>query len=169
MIIPFNEISSQGSRYALNRIEGAGGDDWRLVALTQATCRLVKKSATRVLLSGRLQALLELQCDRCLEFFEFPVDTVLNLILSLDCGSWLMREVACTRRDLDTVQLTVPEVDLQDIFRQQVYLSLPMKKLCVHTCNGLCPQCGCNRNTTTCQCHRVQAASPFAVLAVLKQ
>ena len=43
-------------------------------------------------------------------------------------------------------------IDLADLLREQFYLALPMKPLCRQDCKGLCPQCGTNLNTDTCQC-----------------
>jgi uncharacterized protein len=43
-------------------------------------------------------------------------------------------------------------IDLADLLREQFYLALPMKPLCRQDCRGLCPQCGTNLNTDTCQC-----------------
>jgi uncharacterized protein len=36
--------------------------------------------------------------------------------------------------------------------REQFYLALPMKPLCVDACKGLCPVCGRNLNRETCDC-----------------
>ena len=43
-------------------------------------------------------------------------------------------------------------IDLDDVIREQVYLSLPIKRLCRETCSGLCPSCGLNLNKEQCQC-----------------
>ena len=44
------------------------------------------------------------------------------------------------------------EIDLKDIVREQIYLSIPMKSLCSEGCLGLCPICGKNLNQGPCQC-----------------
>ena len=44
------------------------------------------------------------------------------------------------------------EIDLGHLIREQFYLAMPMKPLCRPDCQGLCPQCGVNRNTTECAC-----------------
>ena len=45
--------------------------------------------------------------------------------------------------------------------REQFYLALPMKPLCRQDCKGLCPHCGTNLNTETCQC-QVPVGGPAA-------
>jgi uncharacterized protein len=36
--------------------------------------------------------------------------------------------------------------------REQLFLTIPMKRLCREDCGGLCPSCGANRNLTPCEC-----------------
>ena len=45
-----------------------------------------------------------------------------------------------------------PRIDLAQVAREQCYLAMPMKPLCRPECQGLCVQCGSNRNVTTCTC-----------------
>ena len=54
--------------------------------------------------------------------------------------------------DLDTSYYRDDQIDLNELLREQFYLALPMKPLCREDCAGLCPQCGTNLNTGTCQC-----------------
>jgi uncharacterized protein len=67
------------------------------------------------------------------------------------------------------VHLTEPFVDVVDLLRQQVYLSLPVKQICSHDCKGLCPQCGLDLNREACICPQNVQSSPFAVLAALQK
>jgi len=41
---------------------------------------------------------------------------------------------------------------LEDVLREQVLLSLPVRTLCKPDCKGLCPRCGQNRNSQECSC-----------------
>jgi uncharacterized protein len=36
--------------------------------------------------------------------------------------------------------------------REQMHLALPLRRLCREDCRGLCPSCGVNRNTGSCDC-----------------
>jgi uncharacterized protein len=54
--------------------------------------------------------------------------------------------------DVETSYYRDDEVDLNELIREQFYLALPMKPLCTEECRGLCPQCGANLNTDTCDC-----------------
>ena len=35
---------------------------------------------------------------------------------------------------------------------EQFVLAVPFAPLCMETCKGLCPQCGIDRNTASCNC-----------------
>ena len=43
-------------------------------------------------------------------------------------------------------------LDLGEMIREQLFLSVPLKRLCREDCRGLCPTCGVNRNRTPCDC-----------------
>jgi len=57
------------------------------------------------------------------------------------------------------------EIDLSDVIREGLILTLPMKPLCRPDCKGLCPVCGCDLNSRQCSCVP-QSLDPR--LAVLK-
>jgi uncharacterized protein len=44
------------------------------------------------------------------------------------------------------------EVNLREAVRQTALTVQPLKPLCRLDCQGLCPQCGANRNETSCGC-----------------
>jgi uncharacterized protein len=43
-------------------------------------------------------------------------------------------------------------VNLGEAIREYALIELPMRPLCTPDCKGLCPQCGIDRNTETCDC-----------------
>ncbi len=169
--VRFSEISPNGSRYELSEIPGPErGRDFTLQAPARATCVLTRKSASRVVLRGRLWAEVLLVCDRCMAGYRFSVDRPVHLILEVpDASHWQLREIEYSRGDLDTVPLREPVIYLDDLFRQHLYLALPVKRLCRADCRGICPCCGVDLNIETCRCSRAPVSSPFAVLAALKK
>ncbi|MCC6164449.1 MAG: DUF177 domain-containing protein [Acidobacteria bacterium] len=54
--------------------------------------------------------------------------------------------------DPSIVSIDEPRIDLAPVAREQCYLAMPMKPLCRPDCQGLCPQCGINRNVGMCTC-----------------
>jgi uncharacterized protein len=57
-----------------------------------------------------------------------------------------------TDEDLDVFPFDGERVDLEPLLREQFVLAVPYAPLCAETCKGLCPQCGIDRNSATCNC-----------------
>nr|WP_320012085.1 DUF177 domain-containing protein [uncultured Desulfobulbus sp.] len=170
MIVRFNEISPQGSTFEFNEIrELADQQDFVLDGPVTASCTLDRKGESKVVLQGRVTLKVQIACDRCLRLYSVAVDTEFQQLYALDSEeAWQVKDVESMPADLETEILDEPVIDLDDALRQQVYLALPLKKLCIKGCAGLCLQCGANLNETPCGCEKV-VDSPFAVLAKLKQ
>jgi uncharacterized protein len=112
----------------------------------------LRKDEPRFILSGRLQARLEMSCGRCLEPFTLPVDTQVDLTYVPHPEQAAEGEVELSQDDLTTAFYRDQTLDLGDMVREQFYLALPMRPLCREECKGLCPQCGTNLNQGTCAC-----------------
>ncbi|MGC9159324.1 MAG: YceD family protein, partial [Terracidiphilus sp.] len=56
---------------------------------------------------------------------------------------------------------------LEDVLREQVLLSLPVRTLCKPDCKGLCPRCGENRNEKACHCDEATSDPRWEALAGL--
>lgn len=56
---------------------------------------------------------------------------------------------------IDTRQM----LDLSDVLRQYLLTDEPLKSLCRPECQGLCPECGADRNVEKCKCD-VSAVDP---------
>lgn len=122
-------------------------------------------------LIGTVRTTLELLCSRCLEGFEWPVEAQFDLryqphTANLAPGNTPEREIE--EDDLSTAFYENDEIDLGQLMREQLYLTLPMKPLCREDCPGLCPVCGTNLNRDSCQCKREWEDPRFAALRALK-
>jgi uncharacterized protein len=169
--IPFNDISPTGNYYEVQDIEGlAAQQDFVVKGHLEARCTLRRKGEAKVEMQGRLQANLSLTCDRCLAAYDANVDAEMQILFeTASSDTWQVKELECNFQDLDCITLDEPVVDLDDILRQQLYLLLPLKKLCSEQCKGICPRCGVNLNLEECRCANVRQDLPFAVLAQLKK
>jgi len=130
---------------------GGEGEAYRIVEPVELEFDL-HKDKDRFRLEGTVRTVLELPCSRCLEPFRLPVDAAVNLryLPASDQSSDDEQEVA--EEDVDISFYQDDQIDLTGLLREQFYLALPMKPLCRDDCRGLCPQCGVNRNTGTCDC-----------------
>jgi uncharacterized protein len=116
-------------------------------------CRVEIGEDRLIQVSGRLQARVQLECGRCLDPFDRELDERIDwayLPQGADRGD--EEEVHLSDRDLVVAYYEHDQIDLGEMVRQQLVLSLSMKRLCRENCRGLCPQCGANLNTTSCSC-----------------
>jgi uncharacterized protein len=59
----------------------------------------------------------------------------------------------------DIYPLPADRLDLEPLVRDAIYLELPQAPLCRADCQGLCPECGADRNTVDCG-HAVDELDP---------
>jgi len=118
---------------------------------------------------GRLVGKLRLVCGRCLETYVFAVSRDFHLSLWLPVPLELVPDETELKKD-DLVVRFIEDgnINLDDIIREQIYLSLPMKLLCKNGCEGLCPRCGVNLNNDTCRCSDGDGHPAFLKLKDLK-
>ena len=114
----------------------------------------ISKAGARYILDGSLSASVLVVCDRCLEPFRHELDFDFRLFLASHLSGSDQCELELSEDDLWVQLVEGSEVDLKDIVREQIYLSLPMKSLCREDCSGLCPSCGINLNKEGCACQR---------------
>lgn len=142
----------------------ADTDDFRVAEPVHLTLDF-KKNGNRVAVTGHVRASLEVPCSRCLEPYRVPVDAKIDLTYYPASDPLATAKPARTspksdeadgdevkEDDLGVSFYTGDFIDLEQIMREQFYLALPMKPLCVENCKGLCPVCGINRNRETCSC-----------------
>lgn len=84
----------------------------------------------------------EYQCGRCLN----PVDYVIQ--------GEIKRSIVKDGDDGDDEIIVVESaiIDLYDVIYNDIVLNLPLQVMCDEDCKGLCPDCGMNLNSGTCNC-----------------
>lgn len=130
-----------------------------------------KRSADSVVVRGEVAGQVVGECAFCAAdaLHLFQEEFTYQLIVGLDP---LLDElgIECQEEDVEKLYLQEPEVDLDEILREQIYLNLPLQFTCSSSCKGICPDCGGNRNFKKCDCaDAVVSSSPFAVLSKLKK
>lgn len=128
----------------------------------------VSKAADKFLVDGTLAGWIRVRCDRCLEPFELEVKSTFNVYLVVKPSGPSEEDVELLDEDMEVEFLKGEMMDLDDIIREQVYLSVPMKCVCKSDCRGLCPQCGANLNVAPCSCRSEVGHAAFSKLENLK-
>jgi uncharacterized protein len=59
-------------------------------------------------------------------------------------------------------------LDLAEVVRQAIFVTLPMHPLCTEECTGLCSQCGQNLKDGRCECTTEVADPRFEILKQLQ-
>ncbi len=103
-------------------------------------------------LKGRFAGNFQVPCARCIEPVEIPLAAEFDLIfrpIGVDAD---VPERSITASETEIGYYQKDSLLLEDVLREQVLLSLPVRTLCKPDCKGLCPHCGANRNTQPCSC-----------------
>lgn len=118
-----------------------GIDDERLVPGAPIGVDLHLESVNDgVLVTGNVTASWHGECRRCLE----PAGD--TFVIAID--ERYQYEVT----DPDAYPIANEQLDLVPLVRETVLLELPEAPLCRPDCAGLCPTCGTNLNTGSCDC-----------------
>ena len=126
--------------------------------------KLDKKTSLR----GNITTAISRDCTRCLEpvkgglMFEF--DTSFLDADEVDGKA----DVEVSPEELDVSLVEDGKVDLADIVREQILLSLPIQIFCRQECRGLCQKCGANLNLIDCKCSGEDIDPRWAALKNLK-
>lgn len=128
-----------------------GQDDYEVAG--DATVVLdVRRDGTAFRLIGRIEAMLNLGCGRCLEPVAWPVGLDIDMLYLPESVSVGEGDARIEEADVNTAFYRDEQIDLGHLMREQLQLAVPMKPLCRDDCLGLCSQCGENRNTAPCDC-----------------
>lgn len=122
------------------------------------------------LVDGELNGLLRYECVRCLEEFATPVTLAFRAVYKDPSPRRSKKQEPdavpedSDRQATDCYPVLEQRIELQEMLREHLILSVPMQPLCGEGCHGLCQTCGQNFNVRRCGCEGVKTESPFAVL-----
>jgi uncharacterized protein len=111
-----------------------------------------------VFVSGTFDGDLTIACSRCISPVKLAISEKLRVTFmpSAEIPEDEQEEddqgVEVAEEYLDVFPYDGERVDLEPLFREQFVLAVPFAPLCSEICQGLCAQCGVNRNVATCTC-----------------
>lgn len=128
----------------------------------------IYRAGDKFVLQGQIEGRAIVRCDRCLESFELDSRSRFDVFFSLLGNDVSEKEAELAEADMEVEYIRGEEIDLDDILREQIYLSLPVKLICRPDCRGLCPRCGTNLNAAQCGCRQEMGHPGFAKLKNMK-
>lgn len=139
----------------LSRYSAGGENPFRTPVRLTATAR---NRVGVVSLDCAYRCTLALRCGRCLA----PVSREVTLTVS----HTVVRSLQNGSAGEDDEYLVAPDglVELDELCANDLIPELPTRTLCREDCKGLCPICGCDRNTTRCGCEERRTDPRLAAL-----
>jgi uncharacterized protein len=135
---------------------------------TKGVVELLSGTLGEVRVRGEFGVRVEVECDRCLEKAQYSLDSTFDLFYRPAEPGHQGEEEAIDEGEAEIAFYEGDGFDLKDVVREQVLLQLPMQRLCRPDCQGICPQCGANRNHVPCDCHPETTDDRWAALRNLK-
>jgi uncharacterized protein len=169
-------------RIDLENLQGGKGDfaqvyepedlklvDERVHLVAPATVNgKVRLSGQEVFVNGHLETRAQVECDRCLQPVELPVNTDFALEYITDTEYESSAAAELTEDEMSVAVFDGEGIDVDEMVKEQVLLAVPSRMLCREDCKGICPECGVDRNTGTCNCVTDDIDPRWAALKNLK-
>jgi uncharacterized protein len=135
------------------------------------TLRVVR-AYDMVEVDATIAAQVELPCGRCLKRFVAPLSESFSLTFATELPEVEDESgeegVELTAEEMGIDLVEGDELDLAEPLLENILIAMPLHPLCNGNCQGLCPNCGIDRNAGTCQCAQPQFDTRFAALKNLK-
>jgi len=150
----------------LERLQGDGECDY--VAREISVACTASRLKETVFIEGTVEATLEVPCCRCLEMTLLPIKSSFKYTFAPSPAQEEQEERELTAEDLDFAYYVEDTIDLDSLIFEQIMLQIPIKSVCAETCKGLCPHCGINLNTASCQCRVEKTDERLAALKAFR-
>jgi uncharacterized protein len=121
-----------------------------------------KNSEDVVFLCGWVKGQMNLICDRCLASYSYSFKSFIEVQYQRPDKENVPYEE--TLFEIDTEYFTGDFLDVSDVIRQTLILSIPIHALCNENCLGLCNSCGKSLKEGLCQCQELKRDSRWDAL-----
>jgi uncharacterized protein len=173
--LKFDEIPEEGldlnwkeeKASLLAYMEGLSGIDFDFETPLQAEVK-IRRTGRSVLIIGKVETTLRLQCARCLKEFSSPLSTTFDLTLHPTKEAPSDEDIELGSEEMESSFFEGGEIHLSEIACEQIFLELPYQPICQEGCRGLCPTCGRDLNLSPCECVKEEFPSGFSGLKKLK-
>lgn len=138
----------------VNAVVRVDDPEVEVIAPVRGTVRMIRDHAG-VLVDGVLSSRVRQPCARCLEPAES--DVALPIAEHFHPTVWLPGGPQVSDDPVETLDVATAIddlhiLDLAEMVRQAILISVPLHPLCTPDCRGLCPQCGKRLAEAPCGC-----------------
>ena len=171
MKILFTDLEQSETTYPLVNDGWLPTEEFVVLEGPRGQTRATLTGSSEALVKGEMICVILISCDRCCTEvkLELTADFAYICMVGSEEHEKGHQDIECREEDYNRLYLKEPVIDLGEIYREQVYLSMPSQVLCDTSCQGLCQVCGIDLNKTRCDCEQNEKESPFAVLRQLKK
>ncbi|MBT8330628.1 MAG: DUF177 domain-containing protein [Desulfofustis sp.] len=170
MKLLFTDLEQSETAYPLIDDGWFPVEELNLVDGPEGLTKAALTGSGEAMVKGQVRCTILSSCDRCCT--EVKLDLAADFVYICMIGrkeyEQGRQESECRQEDYNKLYLNEPVIDLGELYREQLYLSIPSQVLCDDLCRGLCQVCGKDMNQTACECEQIDQESPFAVLRQLK-
>ncbi|CAN5639767.1 hypothetical protein BH18ACI1_BH18ACI1_02960 [soil metagenome] len=124
----------------------------------------IKKGIAQTDVEGKIFADVEVDCSRCLQRAESSLEIPFKAVFVSPENYTQTKEAELGIEDLEVAIFEGDEIDLTELVREQILLNLPTQVFCREDCQGLCQQCGANRNLIDCNCQEKEVDPRWSAL-----
>jgi uncharacterized protein len=155
MYIDIDNISNEG--YYFEKCLDINEDrlveeDSRFLSEVETKINFYKRDK-KILVRGNVRTSISLNCVRCLEIFNFKINSDFDIMLYpiediSDFRSHISNE------DMEYVFYEQEKIDVNEVILDQINLLIPLKPICRPNCKGICANCGISLNYDKCLCEK---------------
>lgn len=123
----------------------------------------------KVFIEGTVKVSVLLKCSRCLNDFTHPLDVSFRGEYNPAEETAKEDEKELIGKELDLSFYSNDEINVDELIKEQLLLSIPMKPLCNVECAGICLKCGQDLIKGPCECKTIEVDPRLAPLQKLKE
>jgi len=112
----------------------------------------VSKSGNQLICRGKVKTSVRLECSRCLLVYGEPIISNLDFVVDFGESPIPMNQDRSGEDNYFVADSSSGSFQIDNLVRETIILSLPLKPLCSENCRGLCPICGADLNKSQCGC-----------------
>jgi len=127
----------------------------------------IRAEGSRARVNGKVDAVLQVECDRCLKPIEVPVNSRFDVEFVTTAEYEAQQLPELSESDLNLTVFDGEVIDIDDLVTEELLLAVPDHLVCKDDCKGFCPNCGAERNAVECGCETREVDPRWAGLKEL--